>query len=332
MAFETVAIANSSSVKKVPFSTKEECTTVRLDEPGEPFYNYPYQKQESVGNCYAHVATKLIDAWRFQRGEGQTKNFSSAIEASLQYAANTHHSNGPRGGFTCGVVDVLRSVGSCDYNRFNNLTSKRDDGVYIDKLMNYYKFFHSDSLFATERAKQKVPLKICKYLSKNMINPEFHPGLQEVLQSLDQNDKKQFLVDLLSDNQNGCTKESRIKLELLPQCQTRSIYSSPQKTASMIHSFLDEPHIQPVGIGYCAQVLESSGFRGINRRGNNGNRNFLPSDQCTGHGSVIIGRRFHKKKCQFLVFGSSHHTEDSEGKVWVDEDDLAANIFQYQFL
>ena len=101
----------------------------------------------------------------------------------------------------------------------------------------------------------------------------------------------------------------------------------------------------PLEIGYCADVKsEGASYRGVVKKA--GARPGARYDLCQGfdpknpeddgtHSVTVIGRRAHQGKCQILIKESSgtlcpsswtKHWPCTNGKLWIDEDALAANV------
>jgi hypothetical protein len=91
---------------------------------------------------------------------------------------------------------------------------------------------------------------------------------------------------------------------------------------------------QPVGIEYCSKVLTAGKkYDGLNFLG-------IPSGDCGGHASLIIGRRRVGKSCQLLVRNSwgtscnaySNDFECENGNIWVDENILKKNLMDVTYI
>jgi hypothetical protein len=142
----------------------------------------------------------------------------------------------------------------------------------------------------------------------------------------------------------------------VPASTTRHFYGEREKewdpARRLIHARLSLTNAQPVGIGYCSNVLVMpQPYRGY-RRGNGCDPDPADSSASRGtHASIVVGRRWNpaRRTCQLLVrnswgkickpeyttrapWGCSAADGEKAGQIWVDEEDLARNSFDVSYI
>lgn len=59
----TLSIMNSGAL---PLAlADEDCSPIRLDDPGYSMEHVQVRDQKLIGDCYAEAAAQIYDAWRF---------------------------------------------------------------------------------------------------------------------------------------------------------------------------------------------------------------------------------------------------------------------------
>jgi len=125
---------------------------------------------------------------------------------------------------------------------------------------------------------------------------------------------------------------------------------SPETFKTKLHELLDQPADKkfPIGIEYCSGIFQKSSKDYIHNRRFSANIDYLNSkenvrnfsDDCRFHASAVIGRQKIDGKCHFLIqnsHGSSCHYYENpkkceNGKIWIDQDDLAKNLIRVSHL
>ncbi|MCC7440029.1 MAG: hypothetical protein IT285_00260 [Bdellovibrionales bacterium] len=123
-------------------STRESCTSIRLDRDGGPLSRIPVLDQGSRGICFAFSAAQLADAWRFSHPlsdgsiSGGAGHLSSPLPISIASAVDAGRRYEFEGGLTEEALRRIRLHGSCDQNAIFSATGGRDpnDGARSDRL------------------------------------------------------------------------------------------------------------------------------------------------------------------------------------------------------
>jgi len=183
---------------------------------------------------------------------------------------------------------------------------------------------------------------------------------KQILKALDEDNPLYLLEDILD---TGCSKGGTIPYnggwfswggkglfskKYLPYCKNALLRGQkPSRYLKEIHQKLNGSFPQqPVSISYCSQSLKKGkGFRGLRYYDQESNAQSSVKEskgRCGKHVSLIIGRKWNAKtnKCQLLVRNSwgtscNSYADDwdcEKGNIWVDEEDLGANIYEVKYL
>ena len=105
------------------------------------------------------------------------------------------------------------------------------------------------------------------------------------------------------------------------------------------HALSSKGFIQPLEIGFCAQVLVDHSYKGRDEEEDD----FEFKKDCENHSALLMGRRYHEatQTCQFLIQDSSEKDcknyqwecdSSHPKKIWIDERSLYNNIKHVEYL
>lgn len=372
MSFKTwvtaLAIAMLSATQVL---AGEDCgTEVHLDDVGGSMENVPPLNQKSMPICYAFSAAELLQTWRCSHGTGDCQSqmvspVSIAVNAEL-FEIN-HHTAKVTGdgaeqeafwGYSrkqIGASDLFRGP-YCDQVALGSLDQNSEWNRDINELFAIYRenCIHPVSMFQ-DAGSDPVAQVSCR-----LLDVPFSPGSFDTLAHNMEKcladdglpvDMKQIETALVSSNpflliqgkiQETC-QHNPVSVPPMPPIDFYSIKpkdgNEPDKDRTLkakqaIAAEFDHlgKNGQPIFVTYCADVVP-------------GGRSFVAAygkDDCSGHASLIIGRRKDPKTkaCQYLIRNSwgktcnrdaskSHFAyhenwdcDQDKGDFWIDQDSL----------
>ena len=325
--------------------------------------NVPPLNQHYTNTCYAHAGSVMLDAWLHSHGGDKSKVTSSL--ATAVFNNGDMMSNG-LGNISCSAIDSIEDFGRCEKQGFD------------DKVWNDFKFFDAndssdravDILRLLDMVYVKPPRrggsrrqssnrnrKIRKWKKENKerakelycsMNNYSLGSFDNVNLSNIENAMNSLSVDTYHKRMVKALCGNRIEdiSDIMPSCNStkrilHAAKKTPKKFKNKIHEILESQNPQPIGVGYCGNLLsKDSSFRGFKK----GALGFVSLDVLTGsdcrlHESVVIGRRKVNGKCQLKIRNSwgadaSYHHWDSDdnGNVWVDEEAFTQNMGSLTYL
>jgi hypothetical protein len=331
-------------------SADSGCPDIRLDQKGS-MVHVPVTFQGQVGICYAHAAAQMVDAYRFSHLPPQGDTNYEHLTSPLELASQFMQASDPKSDFddgtykVCPVINYLKNHGSCDENEVSKLYQ---NGIAINLVNDLRKPF----------------LDFQKYLKASKLNPAsvslrgLDPVLDEELGSFQEQlsaladpsvkallpDAEAILQVLLQPDYN-----SAMNLLLKPLCtssfmQTMSSgiscsetqVKAGSKTIPAVHELLAAENAQPIAAKICSNFFnEGHAYRGIDAHGD---MIKTGREACDIHWVLIIGQTETDGQCRLLV-RNSWGTDDSgystdwlpreNGNLWIDEETLSANTFEY---
>jgi hypothetical protein len=326
------------------------CPDVRLDQQGA-MVHVPVTFQGQVGICYAHAAAQMIDAYRFSHSapEGDThyEHLTSPLELASQFMA----SSDPKSDFddgtyaVCPVVNYLRDHESCDENSVAKLYQ---NGIRINLVndlrkpyLDFQKYLKTSKLQAASVTLQNLDTVLTQDLSEfqNQLSQLADPSIQtslpteaEALQMLLQPNFNLAMNALLAP---FCTSSFMQTISAGISCSENQVKAG-SITMPQVHALLTLENAQPVAVKICSNFFnEGHAYRGKDFQGN---MIKTGKEACDIHWVLLIGQTMYNGQCRLLV-RNSWGTDDSgystdwlpreSGNLWIDEETLSANTFEF---
>mgnify|MGYP001560862862 CR=1 FL=1 len=336
----------------------DACSQTRMDGPGGSMEHVPVRDQGQFGNCYAHAAAQMYDAWRFSHGDQRFDHPSSGLMAAISYVESVNaekvkanHAEDQKknidGGYACNVINSMKTCGSCDESVCISKTEGRAQFTEFYKTM-------TDSMNLNDRVMSRrssqsdvhhwVRSDVCASLGKG--------GLQanaQFLERIESTILKGNTIEVLSAFKNQvCSASNQINLDRIDKIKpcTEGFRENGTMTATAIHGLLTKNNAQPVAVVFCGKLLKNGrGFRGLQYMQEESKVIDSDSDgkNCGPHQALIIGQRRNPMtyRCEFLIRNSwgtdakyPKWEKDTEGvgNVWVDGHDLMENTANFSSL
>lgn len=295
--------------------------------------------QGKVGVCYAHAAATLIDYFRLHlrteaAGHWPTQPLDAAQVGTLQAG-----SGDIEGGEVCEVVEGMVSRGYGQARVPYSPQKLLDLGIQVQREVVgrvYLPYINDPKSFKPVAIKkpgrlsreQKSYIKnfnefyawLLSELKRRNIEEWATPSSEKVFEMVQnnhvQNDYANFPVKfemMMSDAAASPTSAARFKIPEL-RCFKEKSYSSGADYFPTIDRAIGIQK-QPIGVDLCSNSFRNPKYRAYESAGK------IRKD-CQAHAVVLIGRRFHRSQCEYLV-RNSWGTEDQ----WVSESTLKNSIF-----
>ncbi len=323
-------------------ASDDSCSRKILEElPHNPLQKIPVYEQGQLGDCYAHVASELVDYWRLSHGEkleksGLTHPLYAAYLTKASALYSLIHGKSMDGGTPYYAISALREKGLCKESVVNaSLASFKKDPAMTDRkviaiiqwVMADVPNRWNDLMFQHSVADPGAPY--CHGYD-GVFRPE---AIERLMPYFSAHDLGGAFGELFKE----CRKsENRVPINV-PEPRDWMIKNQTPNAdiINELNALLDEKNPQPIGVGFCSDLFNHApGFRGA-ENSIVGYRS-LPAS-CGPHSALVTGRRSVNGKCQFLVRNSwgnycNGMTLPCEWKskkrllgTWVDAEDLAAN-------
>lgn len=299
--------------------------------------------QGRTNTCYAHTGSVMIDAWLHSHGGDKKKQTNPYVAAML---TNHNFQATTLSNFSCDAIYHIQRMGSCNMNQ-NSPTKKDEIRVLLNELsqlhINVPMFRGSESVKVQkdylERTKQEAYELYCKIkgVIPSVVENKELIDLMHITRTLNKSTYIERLTQLM------CEKNiTRIKPIASCNSDRRVWHGGDAKSRdykNKLHRLLEKPNAQPIGVGYCGDLLDQGkNFRGYTR-GLLGLTSINIKD-CGMHESVVIGRKKINGKCHYKIRNSwgthaSYHKDwqnNRDGNVWVDEDTLTHNMGSMSYL
>lgn len=352
----TLSIMNSGAL---PLAlADEDCSPIRLDDPGYSMEHVQVRDQKLIGDCYAEAAAQIYDAWRFLHHSKYYERQSSGFEINLRYKID-HRANDIDAGYLVDVIPMISKDGTCDQNEINHRLFKNNTNVdtYAEGIVRIHNS-ERDAFAKTTTGKSLSSAEL-KQINDHYLETE----IQKLKAYNDQNlrynlydsefeaDVRRFDLDRTYTNPvevfdalGIISCDTKITMAAHPLHYKHALFHNwyrPQGAAlRKIHAALDrKEEAMPVGITYCSKVLKQGKayrYQGTSDESQGG-------EVCGRHESLVIGRRMGpvSHKCELLVRNSwgktCHYAQDlipnceaEKGSVWIDQDLLESAIFAVQ--
>jgi len=346
-------------------SLAKSCSTIDLDKNNGAMAKVKPLDQGYTNTCYAHAGTVMLDAWLHSHGGDKSKQTSSV--ASAVFSQGSVMSAG-LGNISCSAIDAIYDHGRCEKTGFDDKvwnefadgmgesglwTSRSQRSVKLmDLLGEIYvkpprrrggKNFVRRGYYSKKRKWKKENAQRANLIYCNLdaigLSTFNSMNVKDIENALNANFKSSYLKRMVGALCGEKLTELKGKQ---PQCKKMMRYQhaenkTPKKFKNKIHEILENPNNpQPIGVGYCAKVLQKpAGFRGFKKGilGFVSLSTVLDADVCGLHESVVIGRKEINGKCHLKIRNSwgadavyRNWPSDNNGNVWVDEDDFTHNM------
>jgi hypothetical protein len=265
----------------------------------------PLYDQGANMMCYSYTAVQLVDYWREDHGLkiGKIKMMPSTPLYGAFLSRVLLPKVGGKQTLDLGsislVLEGIKKYGMCKENIIKKIIKK----FTSDKKISQEEFlFETERLFALHSGESfnlggaiwtpfekirnwKYPPKINREKLKWAMGPYL---------------KKENFVKFLKNVFGECFLKENIILDSQKIPTSVRLYMRNRKTFyHAIIKLLDKGNKpQPIGIGYCSNVLSDKSYEGMVFRGN---EPIQEKYNCNGHASVIVGKRTRKGRCEFLV-------------------------------
>lgn len=305
--------------------TAISCDEYNLYKSNKSFASIPISDQDSVGTCYAHVATTLLDTERFENGVDMTKRthpLFSAYAYKEDQGSYFSSQDDLAGGDTAKALKALAARKLCyesdgeklisKYKGNNSLTDEQFMNI-IEETYEYY--ISKDNSVNKSEVEENTRFLGC---SQTTIN-NTQTVLNNIMKELSIVPDKIIPYYVMEQIFKGCIESSRptplvtiknLKTFECNNCSNESIVSYIVKQLK---------RNKPVGIGYCSKVLNDKDV--IMIEDNNllspfdNSRIQRTKEGCGLHESVVSGSRKVGGQCQLLVRNT---WGDWKSKVWSD--------------
>ena len=349
---------------KIQADVPKDCSSLRLDAPGESMERVPVRDQGLMGICYAQTAATMADAWLDTHLTQEHKTLHPFEPSSaLELAINSYRYNTPKtvfqpsrnngmypfeGGTVTEVFRYIQEKGTCSEEKIpeKNLLQKRR-GDFLSNLENIYKNLRAtikDDFYTGKRDlsnnERKEALKnyqetlYCLHQSEIKIGPVFKE-MDKIIDVVRSDDFINFSGKIF-----GLICKDR---EMLPPFQLRDELVMFKETSRRIFQKAWGSEVkdkQPIGIAFCSKVLNNGSYQGRK------DETLIHSDDlkndCGKHAAVLIGRQYNSqtKSCEYLVqnsWGTNCDMYDTNlkcehGKVWINQAQLDDNLYRMSYL
>lgn len=301
-----------------PLSLFANCENINLlTEKNSPFNEIPVYNQDGLGSCYAYAAAQLIDYARFKKGV-RVSGPINPVWLAFNYALNESKASIEGGGAKL-AINYVKEKGFCDprvvgkafekYKKGNNIT----DAEFANLIETIHEVWGDpkntttndvynnavNSCYAGQRIKNSLFEDI--FSAFEVQNGKFSKVIPTILLG-------EFFLEVCSGNNN-------IKLDV-GQAVSTCLKCDDQDIQKEMNKILKSKN--PVGISYCASVLNNKNFRGLSKERNEFYSLFRdirasyinePSEkkntkECGNHASLIVASRNKGGKCQYLLRNS----------------------------
>ena len=244
------------------------------------------------------------------------------------------------GGDACDLASYYQKNGSCaedvteapeNIDLKNRLSYLKESYYWADTDGDYFPIYRRMVNEAySEGLPNSEPISLQTQSSKEM-----NEHLRKVMLAIQTGTESQ-IGELY---QRACNQRGRQPVHF-SSCVAKNA-PAPSKSAltlGFILKYLSSPQVQPLAIGFCADIFqEGRGYRGLNSIGNHAH-----GEECGDHEALVIGKKRDPStgSCQILVQNSNgsdckNYSADwtcEDGKVWIDATDLAKNIEDFAYL
>lgn len=324
---------------------------IRLDKNDGPMSHVPVTNQGGLEICYAHVASQMVDAYRFSHGDTDYNHHTSELHAALLSAMHEYKENGKTSldiGYLHKTINLLFSNGSCDkavLERIlkeverSNKSYKQSRQVFkslLDVLNSSnpscsQAVIESQVVSKTTTATEDIMVKLSgeNYLRRlNLAVQEACKGHMKTLprpgfESYDKN-----FGNIRIENAAKLSQHEKARAKIAINDKVRDLFCR-----------LLVENKQPIGIVYCQNIFSNKNF------------SLRPTElakrddtRCSAgwHISTIIGKRYNqvKKRYEFLVRNTrgkkcGTYPKDwscEDGNNWIPEDVIYNNTNEAYWL
>lgn len=307
----------------------------------------PLYDQGANMMCYSYTAVQLSDYWRethFLRLKKIKLQQSTPLYGALlsrilipRFASNETLDLGS----VSIVLAAIRTYGMCQ----EQVIARAIEKFTVDKNITQNEFLFEVERFFALHSGESVSLagKLWTPFEK-IRNWNYPPKIDQkkLKWAMSPYLKKKNFVGFLKNVFGECFYKKNLILnsKKVPVSQ-RLLHKNKTifyQTLLKLLDHKDKP--QPVGIGYCANVLQNKRYRALTFSGEVPNS---MKEDCWGHSSIIVGKRTRSNRCQLLLrntWGTDCNYDweclrDKEGKVvgvWIDAEALMENSDRLYFI
>lgn len=321
----------------------------------------PLYDQGKTGICYSYAAVQLADYWRQTMGIRVTKEImlGSPLYAALLtriHEKSSHFSSKDlEGGDTAEAIRAIRAIGMCREDviqeSLNRFAKKRglDQREFLEIIELIFTEFPGDPEVIQNMSEKEIWKRYIKnkfsYYDDRAINDDGNLAkiFKQVAPFIKNGDLTQFMNELFIE----CQKPTSIYLgtKRIPEPVDLVIRKNNiDAISNLLRGLLLQINPQPIGIGYCAEVLENRSYMGMTPDPNF-NMQMIAKDEekCGNHASIIIGMSKIGGKCHYLIRNTwgkrcdydwpcrFNANKEAVG-IWVEESALINNLGDLTYL
>jgi hypothetical protein len=323
-----------------------DCADVRLDDKGKSMENVPALDQLSFGDCYAEVASEMVDAYRFSHGDKRTNLHSEPLMTAIEIGQSKGWKDLDYGYTPCQAVDDFRKNGAC-----NMASVIEKDGETPESYMaRYIGFQNSIATLAqsttanADQISREVSgdsVSICDDLANGGMARGSGAAVSSIQTDLLKNGNVAMMESL---RESLCSGSAHFNLQTpLPACNVFSPSEARQPGTfdQTIQWRLNLPNAQPVAISFCSAILTAGRSFQVNLDDVAAGKADA-SNKCEDHAALVIGSRKNPQtgKCQYLVrnswgtaceYSKDWQCDTGKGNLWIDRDTLVNNIYRISY-
>ena len=305
---------------------------------GMPLSKIATHDQDGTRTCFADAAAVILDNWRFsQKPPVGDENFdlqTFPLDLAIQNASRHSGSDLHSGGTAAQVLMDAKEHGVCDPSKSMPLSpalSPELDEWLRAQVQHFEKCKEAASLYTASESSPSDPSQ-CPL--KAAMSTDLIPDLRPLEVALG---PKNTLDALMRTVDRICPDDKR-----QPVRGYKVVYQEfkdPKELGAAVDAQFSKPApLQPMTIGFCANILEPGGenYSGVSWSKNHPS---AAQNDCEKHEMVIIGEEVGPDgKCRVRAKGSwggscneyseKVKCEEGSGIVTIDEDDLAKNALE----
>jgi hypothetical protein len=337
------------------------CQSVNLYEDGNnPLHQIEIVDQKDVAACYAHTAAQMMSYHIKER-------YDSDFEAHGLYIALVHklkrkiHWTPNKLDYSLlqWAVQDYEKLGHCSNDNYKSsmkrakLGNPINDSDLVDFMRNVFKRYHK---YRRKRKTRKGALaRAYKEVSSQAYFQSMVPNsLLSSFQKMKNYSRRKFLKYLNREVFKACSQTTNIASMVPEMVHNGRGFQSNHTIMRIIQNALDHPDPQPVGLGYCSNILrDEPGKHRMMKRPRLLNM-VLKAGKCSAHYSVVVAQKNFGDRCAFLIRNSYGKKNWDQGRTcyckfkdgaqgdcrkeqdssvsevlgcWIDGEELAANTF-----
>ncbi|MFI5390219.1 MAG: hypothetical protein ACHQYQ_02570 [Bacteriovoracales bacterium] len=321
----------------------------------------PLYDQGQTGICYSYAAIQLVDYWRQTMGIRITKEIMlgsplyAALLTRLHEKSSHYGSKELEGGDTADAIRAIKAIGMCREDviqeSLNNFAKKRglDQREFLEIVELIFTEFPGDPEVIKKMPEKDIWKKYINnkfsYYDDRAINENGNLAkiFKQAAPYIKGGDLTQFMNELFME----CQKPTSIYIGTKRIPEPSDIVVRKDNMAfipDLLRGKLLQKNPQPIGIGYCSEVLKNKNFLGRTPDPKfDGQMVAKDEEKCGGHASIIIGMSNIGGKCHYLVRNTWGNRCDYDWTcrfnakkeavgIWVEESALINNLGDLTYL